>query len=177
MNVFSKLAGTMAAFFQVGGATGPGINNNGGNLEARNSANNAYAILRGATPVGANDLATKAYVDTGGASAAIMEVRYVIGTGAAQSSATSIPAGATIVEATVSITTPYSGGTTIAIGQSGSTALLQATGDNVATLANQYQSMQDTPWGASPLAVLATIAGAPSVGAGVVIVKYTEAFV
>ena len=176
MSIFSKLAGTMAAFFQLGGPTGPGFNNNGGNLEARNAANSAYVNFRVATPVGANDAATKAYVDTGGASAAIMEVRFVLGTGAAQSSVTSIPAGATIVEATLSVTTPYSGGTTISLGQTGSVSLLQATTDNVATAANQYEVKQDTPWGAGALQVLATISGAPSVGAAVVIVKYTEAF-
>lgn len=176
MSLFSKLAGTLAAFFQIGGPGGPGLNNNGGNLEARNSANSAFTIFRVATPIAANDAATKAYVDTGGASAAVMEIRFAVGTGATSSSVTSIPANAQIVEAELSVTTPFSGGTTISVGQTGSASLLMGTGDNVATLANMYQSMQDTAWGASPLPVLVTVAGAPSVGAAVCIVKYTEAF-
>ena len=61
--IFSKLAGTIASFFQVGGPAGPGINANGAALETRNAANSAFAVHRGATPVGDNDLTTKAYVD------------------------------------------------------------------------------------------------------------------
>lgn len=61
--VFSKLLGTVASFFQIGGTAGPGVNANGAALETRNAANNAFAVHRGATPVGDNDLTTKAYVD------------------------------------------------------------------------------------------------------------------
>jgi hypothetical protein len=63
MGLFSKLAGTVSSFFQVGGPGGPGINQNGAALEARNAANNAYAVMRGAAPAGDNDFTTKAYVD------------------------------------------------------------------------------------------------------------------
>lgn len=61
--VFSKLLGTLSSFFQIGGTAGPGINANGAVLETKNAANNAFAVHRGATPVGDNDLTTKAYVD------------------------------------------------------------------------------------------------------------------
>lgn len=61
--VFSKLLGTITSFFQVGGTSGPGINANGAALESKNAANSAFAVHRGATPVGDNDFATKAYVD------------------------------------------------------------------------------------------------------------------
>jgi hypothetical protein len=176
MSLFSKIAGTISSFLQIGGPGGPGLNNNAGNLEARNSANTAFTIMRGATPVAANDLATKAYVDTGGASAAIMEIRFAVGTAATSSSVASIPANAQITEAELSVTTPFSGGTTISVGQTGSTSLLMATGDITATLANIYQDMQDTAWGASPLPVLVTVGGAPAAGAAVCIVKYTEPF-
>lgn len=63
MGLFSKLAGTVSSFLQIGGPAGPGVNANAGALEARNAANTAFAIIRGATPVGDNDLTTKAYVD------------------------------------------------------------------------------------------------------------------
>ena len=62
----SKLLGTIASFFQFGNATGPGVNANAGALEARNASNSAFAVMRGAPPVGSNDLATKSYVDTVG---------------------------------------------------------------------------------------------------------------
>jgi len=61
--VFSKLLGTIASFFQIGGVAGPGINANGAALETKNAANSAFAVHRGATPAGDNDFATKAYVD------------------------------------------------------------------------------------------------------------------
>ncbi len=63
MGLFSKLAGTVSSFFQIGGPAGPGVNANGAALEAKNAANNAFAVMRGATPVGDNDFTTKAYVD------------------------------------------------------------------------------------------------------------------
>jgi len=61
--VFSKLLGTLTSFFQIGGTSGPGVNANGTALETKNAANNAFAVHRGATPVGDNDFTTKAYVD------------------------------------------------------------------------------------------------------------------
>jgi hypothetical protein len=64
MGIFSNIIGTLSSFFQFGGPTGPGLNDNGGALEAKNSANTAFAILRGASPVGDNDLTTKSYADT-----------------------------------------------------------------------------------------------------------------
>jgi hypothetical protein len=61
--IFSKLLGTITTFFQIGGTAGPGINSNGAALESKNAANSAFAVHRGATPVGDNDFTTKAYVD------------------------------------------------------------------------------------------------------------------
>ena len=63
MGVFAKLAGTITSFFQIGNTAGPGINSNGAALETKNAANNAFAVHRGASPVGDNDFTTKAYVD------------------------------------------------------------------------------------------------------------------
>jgi hypothetical protein len=60
--VFSKLLGTITSFFTIG-ISGPGINANGSALETKNNANSVFAVHRGATPVGDNDFATKAYVD------------------------------------------------------------------------------------------------------------------
>jgi hypothetical protein len=63
MSVFSKLRGTIETIFQLG-LDGPNLKNNAGVIEARNSGDGAYAIVRGASPVGNNDLANKTYVDT-----------------------------------------------------------------------------------------------------------------
>ena len=61
--VYEKLRGIIGGIFQLG-IGGPQLNANGTAIEAVNAANNGYAIVRGATPVGPNDLATRAYADT-----------------------------------------------------------------------------------------------------------------
>lgn len=63
MSVFSLLRGTIETIFQVG-LSGPNLKNNAGTIEARDAADAAFAIVRGAVPVGNDDLATKTYVDT-----------------------------------------------------------------------------------------------------------------
>lgn len=89
-----------------------------------------------------------------------------------QTSTSSIPANARIYRAHVEITTPYSVGGTISIGRTGSTSLMQATGDNDAQTASIYNVSQDTAFGGSALPVLVTVGGAPAAGAGVVVVEY-----
>jgi hypothetical protein len=81
-------------------------------------------------------------------------------------SATNIPANAYIASSRVVITTAFSAGTTISIGQTGSASLLLGTGDNVATVVGEYQSGATVPWGSSALPLLATFAGSPTAGAG-----------
>lgn len=105
---------------------------------------------------------------------AIREVRMPITNAASQSSATQIPANAYIQSVLLNITTPYSAGATISVGQTGSAALLMGTGDNLATVAGRYSiDEEDIAWGASALSVLVTVSGAPSAGAGDVVVEYT----
>ena len=98
-----------------------------------------------------------------------------ITTSASQSSTTSIPAGAIVTRADVTITTPYSVGGTISVGRTGSTSLLQATGDNDPQVISEYEANQRTAWGGSPLPVLVTVGGAPGAGAGFVTVQYALA--
>lgn len=104
---------------------------------------------------------------------AVREIRYTVSNSATQDSATQIPANAVVVAAELIVTTPFSGGATVSIGQAGSVSLLQATSDNLATVAGSYQVMQDTAWGGSALAVRTTVGGAPAAGAGRVCVRYT----
>lgn len=62
MSLYSKLRGTIETIFQIG-LNGPQWKANGAVIEARNALDTLFAIGRGATPVAANDWATKAYVD------------------------------------------------------------------------------------------------------------------
>jgi hypothetical protein len=266
-SIFSKLRGTIETIFQFG-LGGPQLKNNAGAIDARNAGDSAFAIVRGAAPVGDNDLTNKQYVDTlfsrsvvtaqfdgnnalpantgiehfyvvsttgpnatigqllwddgsgvgtaivlpvkaqmiitaqafsggtvtfkadtpyvwdtvlvawqnaGGSSlsGSLREIRYAITNAATQDSANQIPANAFVVDTRVEVTTPYSGGATISVGQAGSLTLLQLTTDNLATVAGIYQTMQDIGWGAAALAVRTTVGGAPAAGAGFVIVQYT----
>lgn len=107
---------------------------------------------------------------------AVREIRYAItNANGAQDSATQIPAGAQVISAEVNITTPYSGGATISVGQAGGVSLLQLVGDNSPQAVGIYQVMEDTAWGGSPLAIRTTIAGAPAAGAGFTSVRYVVA--
>jgi hypothetical protein len=170
MSLWSKIRGTIETIFQLG-LGGPQLKNNAGVIEARNPTDAAYVVVRGLDPVAANDFATKNYVDNG-SGGQLNEVRYALGTGAAQSSVTVLPAGSYVRRAALSITTPYSGGANISLGQAGSVSLLAATTDVNPQAVGMYELSLDVPWGAAPLAILATITGAPAAGVGVVIVEW-----
>lgn len=63
MGLYSKLAGIIGDLFQFDKGDGPLLKSTGGVIEARNAADAAYAIVRGASPVAGNDLVTKSYGD------------------------------------------------------------------------------------------------------------------
>lgn len=63
MSLWSKIKGTIESTFQLG-LGGPILKDSSGAVEVRNSADTGYVIVRGATPVGDNDLTTKMYVGT-----------------------------------------------------------------------------------------------------------------
>jgi hypothetical protein len=268
MSVYSKIRGTIETIFSLG-LGGPNLKNSAGVVEARNTGDSAYAIVRGATPVGSNDLATRQFVVTlssrtivsaqfdgndplpantatehfkavtttganasigqliyddgtgvgttvvltavdsrliittmaftggtislkaeslyawdatsstwinaGGSqqSGAVRVIRYAVTNAATQDSASKIPANAVILRARLNVTTPYSGGATVSIGQAGSLSLLQATTDNRPTVADIYEVPQETAWGGTELVVRTTVGGAPAAGAGFVLVEYS----
>jgi hypothetical protein len=74
----------------------------------------------------------------------------------------------------IDVRTPFSNGTTLQIGQTGSSALLMGTGvvDSSLGTAGVYNFPLDTDWGATALQVLATVGGSPGAGAGFIIVEY-----
>lgn len=90
------------------------------------------------------------------------------------SSVTSIPANAVITRVVTTVSTAYSAGTTISVGQTGTVSLLQATGDITPQTIDSYGSSLPVAWGSSALPVLITITGSPTVGAGTVLVQYTS---
>ncbi len=267
MGLFSRIAGVVNSFFQIGGPNGDGINYNSASpaLEAKNAANSAFVIMRGATPVGPSDFVTKFYNDTAfkpiiatqqfngstalpansattqfyvvtttGANASIGQLLYDNGTGvgtvtvisapaggeivpvanftggtisftafmnyvwtgaplnqwvnaattvtgavqviqfgittATATSVTSIPIGATILRASLNITTAYNATATIAIGSTTVPALLMATTDNFPTVVDLYDALQVTSWNAASV-VQATVTTATA-GTATVTIEY-----
>lgn len=64
--IAARLRGTAQSLFRIGlsSTTSVQLKNSAGVLEARDATDAAYIVGRGATPVAANDWATKDYVDT-----------------------------------------------------------------------------------------------------------------
>lgn len=60
MSLWSKIRGTIETVFQLG-IGGPQLKANAGVIEARDASDAAFVIVRGLTPVGNTDLATKLY--------------------------------------------------------------------------------------------------------------------
>jgi len=118
---------------------------------------------------GANPQWAPASVSTSGA---LRTIRFAIGTAATTDSVTAIPAGSIVSRCQVSITTPYSAGATIEVGDTGGTVNLYMTSaQNDPQLANLYGLAQDTNGVAAT--VRATIGGAPVAGAGFVSIWYS----
>jgi hypothetical protein len=170
MSVFEKLRGTIETIFQIG-LGGPQLKNNASVIENRNAADAAFVIARGATPLAANDLTTKAYVDgLVGGGGDVLEIRIAVAL-ATVSSVTTIPIGAIVIEAELDVTTPYTAGATISLGQAGAVTEFQLTTDNNPQASALYQVPQDTA-AASANPLLVTVAGGPAAGAATAIVRY-----
>ena len=99
------------------------------------------------------------------------EVRFTVGTAFATFSTTVIPAGSQIYYCSFQVTTPYVGAS-IQIGNSITPGLLAAPSDIITTVNATAELPLDVPWGGVAEPVLVNISGAPSVGAGVCIVRY-----
>lgn len=105
-------------------------------------------------------------------SGALRTIRFAIGTAATTDSVTALPAGSIVSRCQVNITTPYSVGATIEVGDTGGTVdLYMASNQNDPQLANLYGLAQDTNGVAAT--VRATIGGAPAAGAGFVSIMYS----
>ncbi len=100
----------------------------------------------------------------------MQEIRFAIAT-ATVSSATVLPNNAIVVDCELKITTPYSAGGTLSVGNSTTVDLLMGTTQNTPQANNLYRLPQDTTFTPSA-AVQVTVGGAPGAGVGVCIVRY-----
>jgi hypothetical protein len=99
VGLFSRIAGVVGSFFQIGGPTGPGLVSDTGNIDAKNAAQSSYVNVRGADPSISDDLVTKRYGDAnygggGGANVVQAEVDFGFPSGLEGDTATvtSVPA-------------------------------------------------------------------------------------
>jgi len=172
MAFFSKIRGTFESLFQIGGTAGGQVKNVAGPiLEARNAADAAYIIMRGGDALGDDDLLNRRTGDLRYGANGVSMIRIPIAL-VTVASVAAIPAGAIVLRSRVTITTPYSGGTLIDVGDTGGTAdLYFDQADNDPQTANIYETPQETVGVAAT--ITATITGAPVAGAGFVSVEYT----
>jgi len=111
--------------------------------------------------------------DIGSVTGAIRTVEFALDNSASQDSTFSIPANANILECRLEITTPYSGGAGIKVGNTTDDDLIMAENDNSPQAAHDYVVRQNTEWGGSASVVRATVTGSPAAGAGNLLVKFT----
>lgn len=199
MAIKDDIRGIIGTILQIG-LGGPNIKNNSGTLEIKNAADSAYAPLssslinlynstfRGTISgaftanrvIAVQDISgTLALLTdiTASAGSKLTEIQFPTALVTVDSVAT-IPINAQVVMALIDVTTPYSPGATIAIGNSTTPNLLMTTAQNLATEAETYRVWINTDWGATPsLPVKATIAGSPGAGVGIVRVWYVEPLV
>ena len=82
VSLFSKLRGITETVFQIGVGRAQLKSLSTGELEVRDSADSAYAVLRVATPVGNADAVTKLYADSivggGGGSSSVTKAGFIL---------------------------------------------------------------------------------------------------
>jgi hypothetical protein len=173
MATFQDLLGTFQAFFHIGGSAGPRLKDNSGALESRNAADNAFVVHRVADPVGADDAVTKRALDAATASAASGAIRIPIGTTNVVSSS-SLPSGSIQTRCKLDVTTPYPAGTTIQVGISGQPSLFMPSTANDPTTVGLDEESLDASFVGAASQVQVTFGGAPTSGAGFVIVEWVQ---
>lgn len=105
---------------------------------------------------------------------AVQTISIPIGTSATYDSTNTLPAGAQITECRVKVTTPYSAGATLTVGQPGHTSDFMTTADSDITSTTISLWIADQITAAATTGVVrATISGAPGAGAGEVMLFYT----
>ncbi len=112
--------------------------------------------------------------DIGSVTGSSRIIRFPIDNSASQDSTFSIPANARVLRCDVEITTAYSGGASIQVGNTSTANLIQTTSDNKpqSSSGKIYSVDQDTAWGGSASVVRVAVGGTPAAGAGVVVVEF-----
>lgn len=173
MSLFSKIRGTFETLFQIGKG-GPNIKSTGGALESRNAADAAYANMRGADPLVADDLITLRHFDANNAAATGVTVVQMPLALATKVSTTIIPNNATVLDALIDVTTAYDAGALFNVQRTGDATVNPiANGDSDLGTIGTYHVPQIQSWGSTGAGtVTATLTNVPTVGVAVLYIAY-----
>lgn len=164
-DVSASAAIALSKLGNSGGAAGDIIYWNGSAWTRLAKGTDGYLLSSAATP---------AWVVAPATSGALRTISFTIAQAATTDSTATLPANAIVHNCQVIVTTQYSSGGTIAVGQSGSTTAFQATTDNDAdgaTANDIFEKVQYTTTSAA--AIRATVGGSPAAGAARIVVFYS----
>lgn len=182
MGMIEFLSRTLSQTFQIGGATGPQVKNNGGKLEVVDAAGaTTQAIV--AAPAQADHAANKAYVDgLVGNSGKVIEVAVpfdfndaVAAGSATLASIAQLPIGAVVQSTDLKVLTTFDGGVSVKVGTAAAPDVwMLANQNDPVTLGTYSNDDRSAPLGAAA-AVQVTLdaTGAPTQGSGIAFVSYS----
>lgn len=175
MSLVLNLGRTLQSALLIGLASPVRLKNNSGAMEVKNGADSAFATLRAGTPSGDDDVVTKSYGDANySMTGSRRAIAITLDTTASKSSTATLPDGSVVLSASADITTAYDNSATLQVGVSGTTDKFGAAADfDLATTGLYEVAQQAGQSGAA--AVLATISGSPTTGAGMLVVEYAVA--
>lgn len=113
--------------------------------------------------------------DIGSLSGGLQEIHIPITSASATfDSITIIPANYNIRQVDLKVTTAFSSGTTIQVGNTSVPNLIMNISDGKPEQVGIYSELQNTEWGVSDSIVRVSIGGSPIAGAGIVMVRYVN---
>lgn len=168
------IKGTLSATFQL--AASIILGTSGGVLQVLGADGTTPANVAAADPTDDSHLVTKGYADAnyGAVPGAVRELVFDIGTDATSSSTAELPTGAIVQSVHVDVTTAYSAGAGIKVGNVGDDdEFVDAAASITLTALGTYGVTLRSGARVSAQQVQASISGSPSQGAGKVYVTYS----
>lgn len=176
MATFSKIRGIIGNIFSIG-VDGPQLKDNAGVLEVRDATDAAFQLLRAATPIGSDDVVTKAYHDANppGGSLQAIEIPFGFGdVGTTVSSTFAAAVGGRVSMVKVDVTTVFDvDPASFTIGDSGQADRFVLDDDVKLTKVGLYEFPQYTDTIASTFDIAIGAAGGITTGAARALVLYT----
>lgn len=149
---------------------GAKIKNSSGILEARDNADAAYAVVRGDTAVGANDLVTLTQLNT---ATHFVSADLAFGTSSPLNIGAAVPTGKRILNVRVIVDTVFNGtAPTLEIGKAGSTSILMTTAQNNLKVSDSYANEPVYVTTESTQFIGTYVADTSSAGAATIVIEY-----